>query len=156
MTPIHQNDRRLAAEPSIEPYGCLFRSLGEIAEAHHRQVMPPEMILAMYRWLVAEGAVKDAPGAQAYVMDHAAVINAALYYMDLMQTGEYLWRMDLAGQGRDFGSPHDCNAFIAQARMDGWNISHFYHSDSRGERVWDPYWPGKDVIKVISIRGYRI
>jgi len=110
----------------------------------------------MYRWLVDEGHVKDEDGKRAWVENHHAVINAAFYYLGEPQTAEYLWRMDLAGQGNDFGSPHDCDAFIAQARIKGWAISHFYVADSRGERIFDPFWPYGEIEHVVSLRGYAL
>ena len=154
--PLYQNDPRLHVRPSIEPYGCLFRSLGEIAEAHVGEALTPRELIDMYDWLIEQGYMLDEKGHQSWVQDHAAVINAGLYYLGAEQTAEYAWRMDLAGQGKGFGSPAGCNYFIAQARMDGWSISHFYRSDSRGDRMRDPYWPPKETIKVISIRGYEV
>jgi len=156
MTPLHQNDPALSSEPSLAPYGCLVTSLREIAEAHARSCLTPRQILDMYRWLVAQGHVLDEKGHQAFVMDHGAVGRAAQYYLGVPQTFKYVYRHDTADSAKDFGDISHANYFIAQVRIEGWNISHFLHSDSMGERLWDPYWPARSITDTLSLRGYHV
>lgn len=156
IAPLFQNDTELRGRPSIESYGCLFRSLVELAESHVSRALTARENLILYDWLLEQGYLMDSEGQRSWVMSHSGVINGALFYLNGKQDAEYRCRMDFEGQGKDFGSMAGCNYFIGQARIEGWNISHFFHCDSRGDRVWDPYWPAKPVEKLISLRGYVI
>jgi len=154
--PLHQNDPILKSRPSIATYGCLFRSLCEIGEAHVGTALTAPQVIELFDWLVDNGHMRDEPGKQAWVDNHGAVINGALYYLGAEQTARYVWRADLADQGKAFGSQQRCNYFISQGRFDDWGISHFYRSDEYSDRMWDPYWPPKSDPLILSIRGYRL
>lgn len=159
MCPIHQNDPRLAAEPSIGPYGCLVTTLREIVETHERRTLSPEKYLEMYRWLVEHEHVQDDNELKSYVLSHDAVGRAAQYYLGVPQSFEYVARRNIDKNGdssKDFGNINDAMYFVAEVRCEGWDMVHFLHSDVVGERMWDPYWPAKEITRLISLRGYRI
>lgn len=157
-SPLLQTDPRLREEPSIGPFGCFWVTLRQIAERHVGAALDPATNLEMYRWLVAEGHLKDEDGRRAYVMDHAAVINAGLYYLNHPQTAVYVGAAYVRpmDQDRSWGRLSTANYFAGQGNFAGYGISHFYESDRDGRKVWDPYWPHGHQTSLISIRGFRL
>jgi hypothetical protein len=153
--PIYQNDARLADEPSLAPYGCLATTIRQICESRAGHALEPDTVLEWYRWLKDHRHIQDDSELRAYVLDHTAVGQAAQYYLGVPQSFSYCYRHDLRGdRSRNFGDPAEPNAWIAQVRCRGWSISHFLESDGAGNRMWDPYWPPREITVVLSIRGY--
>lgn len=153
--PLYQNDARLKAEPSLEPFGCLATVIRQICEARVARALDPVTTLEWYRWCVANGHVLDREGRRAWVENHEATGRAAQYYLGVRQTFRYVWRHDYVGDYA-FGSPESATAFVALVRCRGWSIAHFVECDSDGSRRWDPYWPPKEITSIESIRGYAL
>jgi hypothetical protein len=125
-----------------------------LAPAH---ALEPDQVLEWYRWLKEHRHIQDDSELRAFVLDHTAVGQAAQYYLGVPQSFSYCYRHDLRGdRSRNFGDPAEPNAWIAQVRCRGWSISHFLESDGAGNRMWDPYWPPRGIIEVLSIRGYSL
>lgn len=157
LTPIVQNDERLKAEPSIEPYGCLFRVIGEICETAAEKTLPPEQILEAYRWCRDHSYLLDEHGNQAWVKDHTEVGRAHQYYLDVPKTFRYVYRQDYGDdQSGSFGDRSEANHFAIYARIKGYRIGHFIHASRDKLRLWDPYWPAGEIVEVLSLRGYRV
>lgn len=156
MTPLTQNDPRLSREPSIKPYGCLFRALGELAEHKAGRTMSADNIIAMYRWLLDNDAILDEPDKRAWIVDHTKTIRAAQHYLGVKQTGEYVYRNDMDSSDNDFGSRDKANYFICYARISNASIGHFIHCDQNAQRVWDSYFPATEILEITSLRGYRL
>lgn len=154
--PLLQTDPRLAEEPSLAQYGCLAMTLREIAERHARRTLGAPEALEWYRWCVTHGKISDAPGRRAFVLDHAAVINAALYYLAAPQTATYVGALYIEEPERSWGDATRGNYWAAQATFTGYEHSHFYESDPRGYKAWDPYWPHSEMDRILSIRGYQL
>lgn len=154
--PTKQNDPALGDEPSLAPYGCLFATLHAVVARHHREVLPPDDLLEAYGWLIAEGHIVDIPGKQAWVGSHSHVGRAFQFYLGVPQTFAYVAREDYGGPGpdRSFGNLDDAAYFIAYGRAEGWRIGHFFEATRDAQRLWDPYWPSKPIIEVLSLRGY--
>ena len=155
MSPLQQTDKRLEAEPSIKPFGCFAVSLREIAEHYVGRVLSASKNLKWYRWCVADGVLLDEEGKRAYVMDHAAVINAALYYLGAPQTARYVGAEYFDGRP-PWGDMSKANYFISQGEFEGFQHSHFYESNRDGLKTWDPYWPHAAQYDIVSIRGFAL
>lgn len=156
LPPTKQNDPALATAPSLAPYGCLYATLHAVVARHHGEALPPDDLLDAYEWLVAEGHIIDVPGRQAFVIDHTATGRAFQWYLNRPQTFRYIAREDYGGPGPDksFGNLDDAEYFIAYGRAEGWRIGHFFEATRDAQRLWDPYWPSKPIIEVLSLRGY--
>ena len=147
MTPISQNDHRLPDQ--VQKAGCLFRSLSMLAEIQARRTLEPAQIVEQYHWLIKNSHMDG----HCYVLDHAAVIRSAQYYLGTQQRAEYVLRRTETGLNDfDKGTP---NAWIGHVKTEAGH-GHFLVIASDGRVIWDPWWPSPTPVKTLSLRGYRI
>lgn len=155
--PLYQNDPRLKSEPSLAPYGCLITTNRQIVERHYERTLGPSTWLVVYRRMVQLGIVRDNSELRAYVMNHVRSIDMVKEALDISTPTRYVLRRSISGNNEhDFDTGETPNAWIAQARIEGARISHFYEIFEDGQVAWDPLWPTRKKIETLSIRGLVI
>lgn len=157
MTPLMQNDPRLASRPSIKTHGCYFRSLSALAEMHAGKELTPRQIIEQYDWCIDNGHIVDEFGRQAFVMHPNHVGRAAQYYLGVPQTFKAVSRVSVVPYDKhDFMTHEEPTHYIAMGLIAGASIPHFWVIDWQRNELWDPLTPSREKHTILSVRGFII
>ena len=157
MTPLMQNDPRLAKRPSIRTHGCYFRGLSQLCEKAANKVLEPAQIIEQYDWCLNDGAMVDERGKQAFVLDPTKVGRAAQHYLGVPQTFRAVSRVSKPGYDKhDFMTNDPASFWLALGVIEGAGIKHFWEIDEDEKSLWDSLWPVRRKIEIVSVRGFAI
>lgn len=138
----------------VQKDGCLFCTLGEIAEQETGVKLTHDKWVEIYYSLNAKRVLSydlNNMSFGAFVHDHQEVLNEFLKACGSTKRARYIMRQYVKPEfGTSFGTENykDCNYIILQVQTP--NGGHFRMLD------YDPYEYGTKTLYVKSIRGYLI